>query len=447
MLEKKKALILTTGGTAEPLVEAIKKLNPDYISFIHSEDTEKIALEVSNLYSHRYLSNEVEFHNIDDPQEMRLVYDKVKDIIYDLKNKGFDIYLDFTGGTKSMVAGAILATTGSNIKYSYIGSDSIFGRDKDGVGVVKSGHENFKPQEDPFELYAIEEIKNSKQFFNLHQFQAAIENLKIAKEKTQDNKIKDKVKFYRNIMEFYDDWDKFKDMKVFRLSIQLKHFPHVVDELNKFNPDFIKQINNNIQFLNKKYSQDLPIEDRIIYYLPDLLNNAKRRIDEGKYDDAVGRLYRANELIAQIALTNVGIQDHDRLNSHKEFKINKEKLIDIMGMESPAVKFVEKNNFYEFDDPKKDTVKLASNSSFQLLEKIEYELNLSSTIGREYKNRNIKSRINNRNTSILAHGLNPISPKNANELFDLILDFSKILIPNIEEEMELAKFPKFSHIN
>ena len=238
MSEKKKALILTTGGTAEPLVEAIKKLNPDYISFVHSEDTEIIALDVSNSFSHKYLSNEMEFHNIDDPQQMRLVYDKVKEIIYDLKKKDFDIYLDFTGGTKSMVAGAILATTGDNIEYSYIGSDSNFGRDKDGVGIVKTGHEIFKPQEDPFELYAIEEIKNSKQFFNLHQFQAAIENLKIAKSKIQDNKINDEVKFYRNIMEFYDDWDKFKDMKVSRLSIQLKHFPQVVDDLNKFNLDF-----------------------------------------------------------------------------------------------------------------------------------------------------------------------------------------------------------------
>ena len=418
MVENKKALILTTGGTAEPLIEAIKKLNPDYISFVHSEDTEKIALDVSNSFSHKYLSNEMEFHNIDDPQEMHLVYDKVKEIIYDLKNKDFDIYLDFTGGTKSMVAGAIFATIGNNIEYSYIGSDSIFGRDKDGVGIVKTGHENFKPQEDPFELYAIEEIKNSKQFFNLHQFQAAIENLKIAKSKIQDNNINDEVKFY----------------------------PQIVEDLKKFNPGFIEQIKDNILFLNKKYSPDLSIEDKIIYYLPDLLNNAKRRIDEGKYDDAVGRLYRANELIAQISIMKVGILDHDFLEK-KIFKINKNQLMDILDIDGPAVDFIKINNSYAFNNQKSHTVKLASNSSFQLLEKIESELNLSSNIGSEYEKRRIQYQINTRNTSILAHGLNPISPKTANKLFDLILDFSKCLMPNIEEEMELAKFPKFTQIN
>ena len=446
MVENKKALILTTGGTAEPLIEAIKKLNPDYISFVHSEDTEKIALDVSNSFSHKYLSNEMEFHNIDDPQEMHLVYDKVKEIIYDLKNKDFDIYLDFTGGTKSMVAGAIFATIGNNIEYSYIGSDSIFGRDKDGVGIVKTGHENFKPQEDPFELYAIEEIKNSKQFFNLHQFQAAIENLKIAKSKIQDNNINDEVKFYRGIMEFYDDWDKFKNMKLSRLSNQLKKYPQIVEDLKKFNPGFIEQIKDNILFLNKKYSPDLSIEDKIIYYLPDLLNNAKRRIDEGKYDDAVGRLYRANELIAQISIMKVGILDHDFLEK-KIFKINKNQLMDILDIDGPAVDFIKINNSYAFNNQKSHTVKLASNSSFQLLEKIESELNLSSNIGSEYEKRRIQYQINTRNTSILAHGLNPISPKTSNKLFDLILDFSKCLMPNIEEEMELAKFPKFTQIN
>lgn len=34
----------------------------------------------------------------------------------------------------------------------------------------------------------------------------------------------------------------------------------------------------------------------------DLLANAKRRKDEGRIDDAVARLYRAIEVVAQVAL-------------------------------------------------------------------------------------------------------------------------------------------------
>ena len=56
--------------------------------------------------------------------------------------------------------------------------------------------------------------------------------------------------------------------------------------------------------------------------MADLLNNAQRRIDEGKYDDAVARLYRANELIAQITLTKFGVIDNALLDEEKVFKIN-----------------------------------------------------------------------------------------------------------------------------
>jgi len=34
------------------------------------------------------------------------------------------------------------------------------------------------------------------------------------------------------------------------------------------------------------------------YYVADLINNAERRAEESKYDDAVARLYRTMELIA-----------------------------------------------------------------------------------------------------------------------------------------------------
>jgi len=36
--------------------------------------------------------------------------------------------------------------------------------------------------------------------------------------------------------------------------------------------------------------------------IADILNNARRRMKEGKYDDAMARLYRTVELIAQYRL-------------------------------------------------------------------------------------------------------------------------------------------------
>lgn len=52
------------------------------------------------------------------------------------------------------------------------------------------------------------------------------------------------------------------------------------------------------------------------------MNNAYRRIEEGKYDDAVARLYRAIELIAQLGLINEGLINENILWDNKEFKID-----------------------------------------------------------------------------------------------------------------------------
>ena len=71
----------------------------------------------------------------------------------------------------------------------------------------------------------------------------------------------------------------------------------------------------NLNFLENKISNgNLKIEN-LHYYLSDLLNNAQRRIKEQKYDDAVARLYRITELIAQINLFELDLINDYNLNN------------------------------------------------------------------------------------------------------------------------------------
>ena len=48
-----------------------------------------------------------------------------------------------------MVAGLVLASSGSGCIYSYVGSKSMEGRAKDGAGLVLEGFETLKVQKDP----------------------------------------------------------------------------------------------------------------------------------------------------------------------------------------------------------------------------------------------------------------------------------------------------------
>ena len=78
-------------------------------------------------------------------------------------------------------------------------------------------------------------------------------------------------------------WDKFQDGNLVRyLNKILKDIeyyryydPDIAKILNREASDIICQINNNKEFINKKLSPSDEIEDRIYYYLADLLNNAQ----------------------------------------------------------------------------------------------------------------------------------------------------------------------------
>lgn len=48
-----------------------------------------------------------------------------------------------------------------------------------------------------------------------------------------------------------------------------------------------------------------------------------------------------------------------------------------------------------------------------------------------------------RNSSILAHGLNPMREYQAIKLYDNVLKYAGLFCPDIREQMGLAKFPNF----
>lgn len=162
-----------------------------------------------------------------------------------------------------------------------------------------------------------------------------------------------------------------------------------------------------------------------------------RRIEEGKYDDAVARLYRTIELIAQIGLTNEGIIKTDILANNKEFKIdlNKISVLDDFEIKTFVYNQFEYQRAIKYG---KSHVGIGSDKSFQLLSKFNVDYAC------DYLNdKKIKTNIGSRNSSILAHGLNPISKEKANKLYSQVLSYAKRTFPDLVKYMDMSKFPKF----
>lgn len=442
---QKLALILTIGKATEPSIKRIKQLNPDLVYFIHSiksKENTLLIIEETGIDNYR-------FKLLDDHESVEDSFLKSLECIDELADD-FTIVGDFTVGTKPMVGGLVMACVERGCEYVYLGESDVNSR-HDGMGPVKSGEEKTKDQENPYENYAINEFRNGREFFNKYQFIASFENFSNAEMKLKFKELKQRSNIFMKIVRFYDAWDKFNDDLD---DIPLNRFLNDII-LRKINdneglkeyfeneiPDFYNQMRRNKLFLDKKITEKT--SKSIIHYLPDLLNNSQRRIKEGKYDDAVARLYRAMELISQIRLNQYNLLNNAQIDEDKTFFVDKEKL----KKKASKVVLAEIDNWNP-KDWKKTNVKFLdfdSGNNYKLLNLLskdeKYDLTASTRklVSNYYK---INSQVQKRNTSILAHGLKPLNKIEAKNLYKLVLNHSKKLCPNIEKEMDLAKFPKF----
>ncbi len=425
----------------------------------HKKNTEEyIISNINNILENSNFEDDIIIHEeIRDHESLDNSFTVSKNVFNNFKDRDkFNVKVDFTGGTKPMVSGIVLAVVEgnfTNFEFRYVGSKKSSKRTKKGLGIVENGSEITKIQYNPYEKYGITEFKRGKNFFDSYQFKEASENFKNAFETLDEGPRKDLSKYYMKLSRFYHSWDKFNEKIKFlndkidreeRFKLNQYLSEELIDKCPKeffdedFNnsKEFFKQMESNCKFLNLKLSKN--INKGIEYYLPDLLNNAYRKIERGNYDDAIARLYRSLELIAQINLNRINLYDEHTLKSNKEFHINKDKFKKVT-KEYPEARYkVEKWHIQEYEDPEKKTFKIPLFRSFILLKCFNIQIAFD-----ELLDENLDSS-QNRNGSILAHGLKAMDYDTSKEFYDKILEFSVKTIPDIKKYMEIAKFPSFN---
>ena len=414
----KKAMIISVGGTPEPIIKSINTYSPDIVHFMPSQSS---ITQIGEITAKTGISPaQIKTKILDDHQSLVSAFKTASQIIKELK-ADYEIWIDYTGGTKSMSAGLVIAGLNEGCKFVYVGAVNDNGRNKEGLGIVKDGFEDVLPQANPYELFAKPEIGRAIDSFNSYQFAAALNNFDSALEKIPDGGEKEKLRILRELTDAYSSWDRFKVLKTKKTSLisilekNLLDLRKIYKISEEKEPDFVKLIEKNIAFLKLRFGD-------VRYAIADLLNNAYRRIEEGKYDDAVARLYRAIELIAQIKLAEEGLNDL----SEKKFTIEdlKRKKVDI-------------SRYEEYAD-ENGRLKLGLENKFKLLRDMGWEE--ANTVYLE--NKKLKNLLKKRNSSILAHGLEPVEKDTAKELFDAVKVYAKIVLPELNELMEEARFPK-----
>lgn len=406
----KRALVVTVGtGTrhdvdiVRPLVKTVRDSRPDYTIFVATQASREHAATIAatlGLDSYR-------IEILEQFDDVESVFIEISKIIRQVLTHGYspeDVQVDFTSGTKAMSGGAVLAAIYQNCaSLKYITGE----RER---GVVKDGTERFVSL-CPHAIFAVYEIKTAIELAKKLRFQPAIEFLDNINPNLLDIDSLELLDNVKAAAQAYNFWDCFEHIK----------FMGAIRKLNRRFPELqIFQVGETVMKTVHGIGQILKAEKPVIEeeVLLDLFNNAERRAMEGRYDDALARLYRLTEMFAQYILNR-----RHRIDTGD---------VDISKTPRKMHRTLEAHR----DTSDGNKVKIGLRVSYELL------YAFGEKTGKKYaENKRLRRLLNERNNSILAHGNKPVAEGLYLKLKQEVVDLLKVEIDDFEARARNLNFP------
>ena len=392
---------------AQGIYASLHKIYPDYIVFFASELSKNTISYVEELF----IADDDEFIEgqdyeiviLEDIDNFNDCFEAIEAEIWKfdiLSDEKHEIIMDYTSGTKTM--SSAMACCGMFYSKDLI---TVSGDRKNGI--VSLGTESIKYQ-NLYKVYDKISLMRMRNHFNANRFYTAS---KILETIVDANLPKEDLS---NLVNAYYAWDNMD------FEIAYDYLTKVDLEKLAFN-DIRDDLKINLKALGTIVRS--PHENlKNCYILASLINNSIRRAEEYKYDDAIARLYRAFELIAQIRLGKYGLKSSDI-----DVDILKDKNVD--------EKFIE-----TLEKTRQDgKIRIGLIKDFELLAELDDDL------GKEFiENRN---RINNltikRNNSILAHGLESLDKDDFDQFEELVESLALKLDKDMKNFLNETRFAKF----
>jgi CRISPR-associated protein (TIGR02710 family) len=169
------AMIISLGGTPEPLARSIAEHRPAFICFFASHDSVERLGQVRELLAQGGLSLPPKHIVLaEDVNDLVHCYEKALECARLLAARDIppaEVVVDYTGGTKTMTAALALATVGKGYRFSYVGGEK---RNKEGLGVVESGSDVVHTGVSPWQIFAVEEWQHLVLYVRQYQYEAAL---------------------------------------------------------------------------------------------------------------------------------------------------------------------------------------------------------------------------------------------------------------------------------
>ncbi len=398
-LEMTTILLLTAGGSHQPLVKSIQTLRPDFVHFLCSDDSRKAKgsyvqvigegkvnksdwsvakPDLPNIVVLAALDdNQYDIHKIERFDDLESCYVVASRVLQKIREEepNATVCVDYTGGTKSMTSGLVVAAMDDGACQFQI----VAGRREDRVKVTDKTE--FVQPIEIANTQASRILSLAKELlsqFNYAATEKLLNDMRFRYRLTRNSKLERIVDLCRA----FNAWDTFNHEEA---KLHLKPYRR----------DFVPYV----QFLDNLKKE----ETRGFLWVEDLLLNAERRASQFRFDDATARLYRCIELLAQSWLSfQYGISTRD-VDVEKLPETTKKRLSDA-----------------NFDLTR--TVKIGLMQSWDLIADMENDL-LGSYF-RENRGR-ILNFLKLRNQSILAHGQTPISEFDYNKEVQFVISFCR----------------------
>jgi CRISPR-associated protein (TIGR02710 family) len=334
---------------------------------------------------------------IEDPTDFTLCFE----IIYGLCTlfRDFDAVIDATSGTRPMTLAASIASFLTQCQVSHVTG-------KKQSGLVIPGTEQVKEMA----LYAAYDrlrFNRAIEQFNKNHFGSALELLNgISTVSERD--------IYYSVFSAYYFWDKLNYPMAFGY---LQYAQDLTDAV-PMNRLFLQTLTE----LEKLEDSNLPKKEqcrvkqkKYLYILVDLLNNAKRRIEGERFDDALARLYRVVELLSQVLLLSWNIDDIEGKIQFTELK--------------RLLRDKKEISLYARRADRKGIIRIGLRSKFMLLDDLGMR-------GAAAYYQQLEPLLRIRNDSILAHGLSPVPGDVARQMWQEVYSVACLACRDMPFDLE-----------
>jgi CRISPR-associated protein (TIGR02710 family) len=437
-----KILLVTVGGSPQPILTAVKSLKPDRIIFICSSGSRgsesqiigkgkpcvirrggEIIEELPNIPTQLNLGDKFQPSRdlilIDDPDDLSETYRRISEKIKSLQQENSEselITVDYTGGTKTMSAALAIAALDYQLNLQLTTNAT-----RKNLIAVERGERVTRASVASLKLERLVE-QSIPPLLKEYNYPAAIIELETFLQETElPSQDKKRVEELRDYCIGFEQWDRFNHAGAWGYLESYLSNPKLQDHIL-----FLKRVMASREEFAPAVNDDFqaPVKTKCHGYeiVEDLVLNAQRRAKLARYDDAVARLYRALELLEQV-----------RWWQQYEIKtgdVNWEKL--------PISVRPQSENMSTEPDKKQ----LALMESYDLLSRMDQE-----PLGQlflEYKGR-IFDQLQIRNFSIFAHGLKPVSEQDYQNFANVIIPFiekSLTAIIPVKSQKERIQFPE-----